>query len=167
MRVLCCLDGTNIETLRRIITDQLKSENLVVGLIYVIDDAPRKEIERTRERLLRPLHLSPEREAQIAQSELSTAQEILQEGKQYFPEAELLQRAGRPEREIVLCGVEWNADIILICPRSPGSTGPPIGPKSIGHVARFVLDHASCPVLLARPVQKTLTLPPPPEKKRP
>jgi arsenical pump membrane protein len=31
---------------------------------------------------------------------------------------------------------------------------PTIGPKSIGHVARFVLDHAPCPLLLARPVTK-------------
>ena len=29
-----------------------------------------------------------------------------------------------------------------------------IGPKSVGHVARFVLDHAPCPVLLARLASK-------------
>jgi Arsenical pump membrane protein len=28
--------------------------------------------------------------------------------------------------------------------------GPPSGPKSVGHVARFVLDHAPCAVLLVR-----------------
>lgn len=31
-----------------------------------------------------------------------------------------------------------------------------IGPKSVGHVARFVLDHAPCPVFLARPVTREL-----------
>ena len=64
--------------------------------------------------------------------------------------AEKLQRQGRPEREIVNCAAEWNADLIVICPRSPLSGSPPIGPKSVGHVARFVLDHAPCPVLLVR-----------------
>jgi arsenical pump membrane protein len=30
----------------------------------------------------------------------------------------------------------------------------PIGPKSVGHVARFVLDHAPCPVLLVHPLSR-------------
>ncbi len=30
---------------------------------------------------------------------------------------------------------------------------PSLGPKSVGHVARFVLDHAPCPVLLIRGYQ--------------
>jgi len=38
----------------------------------------------------------------------------------------------------------------LHCPRSPTFGGPTLGPKSVGHVARFVLDHAPCPVLLLR-----------------
>jgi hypothetical protein len=29
--------------------------------------------------------------------------------------------------------------------------GPPTGPPSVGHTARFVVDHAPCPVLLVRP----------------
>jgi hypothetical protein len=38
---------------------------------------------------------------------------------------------------------------------------PHLGPKSIGHVARFVLDHAPCPVLLVRPLSSTARSGPP------
>jgi nucleotide-binding universal stress UspA family protein len=162
MRVLCCLDGTNIEVLQKASSTMLNSAELTFGLLYVIDSGPRGDIERTRERLFRLNRLPTQREEQMRQAETTTAQDILQEGLRYFAQAETLQREGRPEREIVQCAAEWHADIILICPRSPEFTGPPPGPKSVGHVARFVLDHAPCPVLLIRPMQEDLTLPPPP-----
>jgi nucleotide-binding universal stress UspA family protein len=162
MRVLCCLDGTNIEVLHKAASTMLNGAELAIGLLYVIDSGPRGDIERTRERFFRPHHLPMPREEQMRQAETTAAQDILQEGQRYFAQAETLQREGRPEREIVQCAVEWQADLILICPRSPEFVGPPVGPKSVGHVARFVLDHAPCPVLLVRPVQEHLTLPPPP-----
>ena len=68
------------------------------------------------------------------------------------PNAETLYRRGQPERVIVNYAAEWNADLVIICPRSPQSGGPTIGPKSLGHIARFVVDHAPCPVLLVRTV---------------
>ena len=90
-------------------------------------------------------------ESHNQQAEAAAAQDILQEGLRYVPQAETLSREGRPEREIIQCASEWNADLIVICSRSPAFGGPALGPKSVGHVARFVLDHAPCPVLLVRP----------------
>lgn len=162
MRVLCCLDGTNVEALQRLVASMLTSTDLTIGLLYVIDTGPRREIGLMRERFFRPHDLPPARDEQLQQVELTAAQEILQEGTRYFPQAEALQRPGRPEREIVMCAATWNADLVAICPRSPDFTGPATGPKSVGHVARFVLDHAPCPVILARPVQTIFELPPPP-----
>lgn len=150
MKVLCCLDGTNTEQLSKAVSTMLRADDLTIGLIYVIDPGPHEELERHRERFLRPPHLAPQRLDQIRQAEIETAQEILQEGGRYFPNAEYLRREGRPEREIVQCAAEWGADMIVISPRSPNTPGPPLGPKSVGHVARFVLDHAPCPVLLVR-----------------
>jgi nucleotide-binding universal stress UspA family protein len=63
-------------------------------------------------------------------------------------------RNRRSEREIVNCAAAWQADVILILPRANYGERPAIGPKSVGHVARFVLDHAPCPVFLARPVAR-------------
>ena len=152
MKVLCCLDGTNIEQIGSAVKRMLPDNQLMLGLIYVIDSGPHGELERQRERFLRPPALDPRRREQVRNAEIGTAQDILDEGTKYLPGAERIQRTGRPEREIVTAAQEWQADLIVICPRSPQNASPVLGPKSVGHVARFVLDHAPCPVLLVRPV---------------
>src|SRR5579863_9946250 len=121
MRVLCCLDGTNIEQVRKVVSTMLRPDALTIGVVYVIDNGPQGEIERQRERFLRPSQPSTTRRAQMRQAEEASAQDILAEGSQSFPGAELLRREGRPEREIVQCATEWAADLIVICPRSPNS----------------------------------------------
>ncbi|QBD77965.1 hypothetical protein EPA93_18975 [Ktedonosporobacter rubrisoli] len=151
MRVLCCLDGTNAEQISNAISSFVSSTSLTLGLIYTIDTSPHGEIERQRERFLRPHELSRSRREQIQRAEQDTAKDILEEGLRYLPGAEQLQRQGRAEREIVNCAAEWQADLIVIGSRSP-SYGVAIGPRSVGHIARFVLDHAPCPVLLLRPL---------------
>jgi len=154
MRILCCLDGTNVEQISKAAMALSTAHPLTLGLLYVLDAGPRAEIERTRERFLRPSGpLSPRRD-QMQQAEEASAQDILNEGLRYLPHAEILQRQGRPEREIVNCAAEWNADLVVICPRAEYGGKPTIGPKSVGHVARFVLDHAPCPVLLVRPLAR-------------
>jgi nucleotide-binding universal stress UspA family protein len=155
MRVLCCLDGTNIEHISRALSTIIPADERIIGLIYVTDSGPHQEIERKREWLLRPRHPSGPLREKIQHAEAGAAHEILQEGVRYLPQAETLSREGRPEQEIIQCATEWHADLIVICPRSPAFGGPALGPKSVGHVARFVLDHAPCPVLLLRPLINT------------
>ncbi len=150
MRVLCCLDGSNIEQISKALAALVNPNDRTIGLLYVTDSGPHGEIERKREGLLRPRHPSGPLSERIQRAETAAAQDILQEGLHYLPGAEMLHREGRPEREIVQCASEWNADLVVICPRSPGFESPPPGPRSVGHVARFVLDHAPCPVLLVR-----------------
>ena len=150
MKVLCCLDGTNSEQIGNAIKNMLPADSLTIGLIYVIDSGPHGELERQRERFLRGPALNARRNEQMQDAEINTAQDILEEGIRYLPGAERIQKAGRPEREIVNVALEWKADLVVICPRSPVGGGPTMGPKSVGHVARFVLDHAPCPVLLVR-----------------
>ncbi|HVB74971.1 MAG TPA: universal stress protein [Ktedonobacteraceae bacterium] len=162
MKVLCCLDGTNSEEISNAVKNMLPASSLTIGLIYVTDSGPHAEIERSRERFMRAPQLDPRRRNQMRDAEASAAQDILEEGKRYLSGAEIFQRTGRPEREIVNFAVEWNAGLIVICPRSPRGGGPNIGPKSVGHVARFVLDHAPCPVLLVRPLQRITVSPVPP-----
>ncbi len=152
MRVLCCIDGTNVEQVSRVVSTLLCAETRTIGVLYVTDTGPQEEMERHRERLLRPPRLPLPRREQMRQAEEASAQEILEEGSRYLGGAEMLRRTGRPEREIVQAAVEWKADVLVICSRSPQGGGPPLGPKSVGHVARFVLDHAPCPVLLVRPL---------------
>lgn len=158
MRILCCVDGTNIEQVSRAVGALLRASTRTIGVLYVTDTGPEVQMERHRERFLRPPHPPLPRREQMRQAEQASAQEILEEGSRFLGGAELLRRIGRPEREIVQAAVEWQADVIVICSRSPQGGGPPLGPKSVGHVARFVLDHAPCPVLLVRPLSSPTTV---------
>jgi nucleotide-binding universal stress UspA family protein len=57
---------------------------------------------------------------------------------------------GLAEREIVAAAARLSPDALILSPRP--RTGPfEPGPRSVGHVARFVLDHSPVPVLLIRP----------------
>jgi nucleotide-binding universal stress UspA family protein len=152
MRILCCLDGTNVAAVSG--ATEMLSQDPVVAIIYVVDQGPHREIEHTRERFFRPPAPPPARERQMREVEQSSAREIVDEGLRYLPGAEVFQLEGRPEREIVNAAAEWRADLIVICPRAEYRDKRQIGPKSVGHVARFVLDHAPCPVLLVRPINR-------------
>jgi nucleotide-binding universal stress UspA family protein len=150
MRVLCCLDGQNIEQISDAVFSFLSMKDLTLGLLYVVDSGPQADMERQRGRLFRSHELAGPRLEQMRQAEQEAAQAILAEGERSLNGAEVLRRAGRPEREIVNCAAAWRADLLVICPRSPQDRNLELGPKSVGHVARFVLDHAPCPVLLVR-----------------
>jgi nucleotide-binding universal stress UspA family protein len=154
MRVLVCLDGTNGEQVRKATEILSATQSLIPGLIYVVDTGPRKDIEHTRERFLRRPGPPRSREDEMEQAERAAAQDVLNEGLRYLPNAETFERQGRPEREIVNLAAEWQADLVIICPRAEYGGKPVIGPRSVGHVARFVLDHAPCPVLLVRPLAR-------------
>ena len=56
---------------------------------------------------------------------------------------------GRPEREIVAHAAKIGAAMLAVGAR-PHESPTTVGPHSLGHVARYVVDHAPCPVLLIR-----------------
>jgi nucleotide-binding universal stress UspA family protein len=150
MRVLCCLDGTNVERLSQATEILSTAPSIVFGLLYVIDTGPQKDLEHTRERFLRFSGSPRARQLEMREAEKSSAKDIMKEGLASYPAGKALERNGRPEREIVGVANEWQADLVVICPRTNYSEKPSTGPKSVGHVARFVLDHAPCAVLLVR-----------------
>jgi nucleotide-binding universal stress UspA family protein len=58
-------------------------------------------------------------------------------------------RRGQPEQEIIAAAKAYGASAVVLCARPrTGRTEP--GPRSVGHVARFVVDHAPVPVVLVR-----------------
>jgi nucleotide-binding universal stress UspA family protein len=70
-----------------------------------------------------------------------------------------VERAGRVEREVVAAAE--GADLLVVARDGDRSR---LGPRSLGPQARFVVDHAPCPVLLVWPeaAPGTATVPPPP-----
>lgn len=73
--------------------------------------------------------------------------------------ATTLHRSGRVEREVARAA---DGAPVLVCARDGDRSR--LGPRSLGPVTRFVVDHASCPVLLVWPGEAlgVDSLPPPP-----
>jgi nucleotide-binding universal stress UspA family protein len=62
-------------------------------------------------------------------------------------DAELVSRRGRIEREVVTVVAE-GVDVLVVARDGDHSR---LGPKSLGHATRFVVDHAPCAVFLVWP----------------
>lgn len=75
-----------------------------------------------------------------------------------------LELHGRPERAVVTASAD--ADLLIVARDGDRSR---LGPKSLGKVTRFVVDHAACPVLLVwpGPAPGIGTIPPPPHHPSP
>jgi nucleotide-binding universal stress UspA family protein len=95
--------------------------------------------------------------AQLEAAAETAATEVLQAAAARLGRtAEQLRRRGRPEREVVQAA--RGADLLILA-RQGGEAGP----RSLGKAARFVVDHAACPVLLVWPgPAPDSPLPPPP-----
>jgi nucleotide-binding universal stress UspA family protein len=94
-------------------------------------------------------------EKRLAEADDLRAAALLEVWRQRFsaalPDAEIAQLVarGRPEQEIVAAAERLAADVLVLCPRP--RTGPTeAGPRSLGHVSRFVVDHSPVPVLVVR-----------------
>ncbi|MFZ0709782.1 MAG: universal stress protein [Terrimicrobiaceae bacterium] len=154
MRVLCCLDGTNAAQIAKATEMLAVAQPRAIAILHVIDTGPRRDMDRIRDRFFRSKARHLPHEEEMLETEKKSAQEILDAGRGYLADAETIEREGRPEREIVNVAAEWNADLVLICSRAVYGGKVAIGPRSVGHVARFVLDHAPCPVFLVRPLAR-------------
>src|SRR6202043_2032101 len=129
MRVLVCLDGTNVEQVSEATKMLAATQSLTLGILYVIDTGPRKDIEHTRERFLRRPGPPRSREDEMEQAELAAAQDVLTEGLRYIPNAETFRRQGRPEREIVNVAAEWQGGLFFFFPRGAKRGEHPTRPQ--------------------------------------
>lgn len=117
-------------------------------LCHVIDNGARGELGLTHG--FGPHRRQPGRHArQVLEAEREAAAAILEEAAADAPGSLTRLEEGEPGR--VLCRVagEQGATLLVVGARNgPGADAPQ--PHSVGHTARFVLDHSPCPVLLVR-----------------
>jgi nucleotide-binding universal stress UspA family protein len=73
-----------------------------------------------------------------------------------------LRLRGRPEREVVAAAA--GADLLVL---ARDGDDRQLGPRSLGPQARFVVDHAPCPVLLVWPGEVPAAGPPAPPRDPP
>jgi nucleotide-binding universal stress UspA family protein len=103
-------------------------------------------------------HRDPGR--RLEQLAAASAEELLRAAAEHLGRPSTrLDRAGRIEREVVV--VAQNADLLILARDGDRSR---LGPRSLGPAARFVVDHAPCPVLLVwpGPAPAVSSIPPPP-----
>ncbi|MDQ6920094.1 MAG: universal stress protein [Candidatus Dormibacteraeota bacterium] len=121
-------------------------------LVHVIDNGARGEMELARGRLLprpipkhrlRAIGEAERRAAELALDEAATAAESLGA----MPET--LAAAGEPGRVVSRLAGERSCDLVAVSARVDRQHERP-GPHSVGHTARFVVDHSPRPVLLLR-----------------
>jgi nucleotide-binding universal stress UspA family protein len=124
--------------------------------LHVIDTRPRHGLEDyLRGPLHRlPHHGRPAREEAVKEAEETAGQRAMEETLEAARKEGLNVSSsmleGRPEEIIIRVAREMKADLIVMWAREGAIGRPPIGPASIGHIARFMLDHATCDVLLLR-----------------
>jgi nucleotide-binding universal stress UspA family protein len=63
------------------------------------------------------------------------------------PNVEIVSRRGRVEREVVRA-VAGGVDVLVVARDGDRSR---LGPRSLGHATRFIVDHAPCAVMLVWP----------------
>lgn len=157
MVVLLALDGEDSAEFVQQVAALVSLASRPLLLLYVVDPEPRQGIELARRRFPGRGPLPPPREAAMRAVETAHGAEVLAAGRAAclahgVSEAQLAlqQVEGRPEQAIVRVAAEARSNLIVVRARRPTRGGPRLGPPSVGHVARFVLDHAPCPVLLLR-----------------
>ncbi len=121
-------------------------------LVHVIDSGARGEMDLARGRLLpRPIpqhRLRTIDEAERRAAELALA-EAAMAAKSFGAKPETLAAEGEPGRVVSRLAGERNCDLVAVSARVERQHERP-GPHSVGHTARFVVDHSPRPVLLLR-----------------
>lgn len=156
--VLFCLSGLDTKQFIERAAPHVPVDRPLI-LLYVIDTRPSEELGYIARRLHSGTRAMADREALIASADEQTAEAVLAEAESNCVQLGFSRQAittevksGRPEQEIVHLAAQPELQIGLVVIGSSYKRGPrpPIGPASVGHVARFVVDHSPCDVLMLR-----------------
>ncbi len=153
MRALVCLSGLEGARFVASALTRLPLDRLDLYLLYVIDTRPAEELGYVRRLPFLTAHTATDAHREAA--ERAIAAEVLAEGQAAAvadgvpaERVHTLVSRGRPEREIVRLAGALDMDVIVVGARHRADIS--LGPDSVGPVARYVLDHAPCDVLLRR-----------------
>jgi nucleotide-binding universal stress UspA family protein len=158
LKAVICLSGLDTEEFLGLVLSRLLPQQTELELLYVVDTRPAEELGYTRRPHLFSAGTHGGRQHRMEEADLEVAQQVLEESRQFCVQSGWQQEAvrrevrrGRPEREIVVYADEIRADLIVIGVRYKG--GPVAttrGPASIGPVARYVIDHSACDLLVIK-----------------
>ena len=155
MRIVCSIGlRTGPELVRHTLAVTMGAQPELI-LLHVIDMGPHRDLAH----LSGPLRFGPRGGEPRHSAAIDAAEEAA--GRAALDEALAVARAegvsatarverGKPEQVIVTVARDTQATLIAVHARERAEGHPFVGPASVGHVARFVLDHAPCDVLLLR-----------------
>jgi len=149
MRILCAIgDRRGAELVTRVARFSRPGDEL--QLLHVVDTGPRHPVNHL-EGHLRPPH-PPREELNAAEQEAGEAmlKEALEAASMSGLSAATRLERGRPEQVVVSLARETGVDLVVVLGRENPRSHPLQGPPSVGHTARFIVDHAPVDVLLIR-----------------
>lgn len=170
MRILVAISGARIEdTLQQVLARVGRSREDEWLLLHVTDTRPLEQAAGIGHGLLgRGARATTALDRMRETASLGASQE-LDAAADWMAARGLigrrLARTGRPEREIIAAAADERADLLALgagLGRDPGPGRYPLSP-----LARFVVDHALCDVLLLRPPDHATTDWLPPPRRRP
>ncbi len=177
MKVALCLSGLEPEDFTRRALERLPPA-VEFSLLYVIDTRPAEELNFRRRGHLFGSRTGSHRQHDMRSADQNLGSQILAEAAALIEsyaegnhqiEAQLIFQ-GRPEREIIGYLDRNPVDLVVIGTRFQGDLQPPPppppkpgpdslpalepkpgrGPHSIPPIARFIIDHALCDILILK-----------------
>lgn len=148
MRVLLLVDGQHMEELLASLAKLVRLNVSELLLVYVRGSALRGSLDMVTHR---PGHLeiSPRRSQEAAQAEQQRAEAALAEAEGLaMPLAatvDSVQQEGDAGRAVCEVAAARHADLVAV--RTRGREQQPGGASALGPTARYIADHAPCPVL--------------------
>jgi len=149
MRIVCAIGARRgVELIQRIAPIARPSDELV--LVHIIDTGPRHDLNHLGG-TLRPHHFQRE-ELNAAEEDSGRAmlEESVGEARRLGLNSTTRLERGRPEQVLVSMAKELGAQMIVLLAHENPRAHPLQGPPSVGHTARFIIDHALADVMVLR-----------------
>jgi nucleotide-binding universal stress UspA family protein len=152
MRILLGVASQGAPELLRALDPLVSLSRQELVLVHVLDNGAREEMELAGGRL-RSRPIPRHRLRKIGEAERQAARAALDEAVEValalgaLPET--LVEEGEPGAVLCRRIEERGCELAVVAPNA-GRLPIAAGPKSVGHTARFVLDHSPRPVLLIR-----------------
>lgn len=149
MRVVLLVDGLHTKELLGSLAQLVRLAESELVLVYVRGPSPRGSLEMVTHRPGRQ-DISPRRSQQASVAEQELAGMALGEAQRLATPlaaaVDSIQKEGEAGRAVCDVATALHADLVAV--RARGRDRPPGAPSALGPTARYIADHALCPVLL-------------------
>jgi nucleotide-binding universal stress UspA family protein len=147
-----CLDGAAPDALLEAALGLL-ADGVVWVPAHVVDSRGRRDLSLLRSGITGAGPLSRSQQQAIDSATAEHTRAVLDAAEASLSRRGLAHeppqiRTGEPGRELCNIATAVRASVVVLFASRRGRA--PSGPASVGHTARFVLEHAPCPVLLVR-----------------